>query len=336
MRKRFWRSLWVCAVVAVAVTVAALAARSQAARSPNAARAETPKVAVILSVGLKDTGYGRSALGGINRVKAQLGNQVDTADLVKPADFASAMSDFASRGYPLVILDGVEFQDAAKQVAPQFPKTTFVVVNGFLAAEPNLAAVNFEWEQAGFLGGIVAGLATKSNKLGNIGGVKIPPIQGLFYGFAQGAKQTNKKAKVTVSWVGTFTDPGKAKQVALAQISRGVDVIWAIADTGNTGIFQAVTEKNKKVIGYGVDESNLAPKNTLTTTIVKYGTVIFNVVKEFNEGQFKPTVEVVGFKDKVFDLAPIRGLTKAQVATALRLAKQAKAGKVPIKKLPVK
>lgn len=290
------------------------------------------KVAVVLSVGLKDTGYGRSALSGITKIKKDFGIDVATSDLVKPADFATSMSDYASRGFNVVIADGVEFQDAAKQVAAKFPKTKFVVVNGFLAAKPNLTAYNFRWEQAGFLGGLVAGVATKSNKLGNIGGVKIPPIQQLFFGFAQGVKKVNPAAVTTVSYAGSFTDPAKAKTVALAQISQGIDVIWAIADTANTGIYQAVKQKRIKAVGYGTDESSFAPKNIISTTLVDYGKVIYQAVARARAGTLQPTVYLEGFKEGVFGLAPFHGLlTSAQAAKVNALAKQAEAGKIPIK-----
>lgn len=331
MKVRFLRLAAVTSAVAGLVLGGTLAG---AAAQSKPAAAGSLKVAVLLSTGLKDTGYGRAAYSGILKVQKDFGIKAATADLIKPADFANAMTSYASRGYDLVILDGVEFQDAAKQVSAKFPKTWFVVVNGFLAGKPNLAAVDFEWEQAGFLAGIVAGLATKSNKVGNIGGIKIPPIEGLFFGFKQGLAVVNPKAAVTVSYVGSFTDPGKAKTVADAQISQGVDVIWAIADTANTGIFQAVQEKGIKAIGYGTDESSFAPKNIVSTTLVGYGTVIYGIVKLARAGKLQPTVYVEGFKQGVLGLAPFHGLLSAKdAAKATSLAKQAKAGKLKIEKM---
>jgi basic membrane protein A len=333
VKRKSWRAALGAFATAGLISTVALVGPSLGA-AKHVAATESPKVAVVLSVGLRDTGYGRSALAGINRIKSQLGLQVDAVDLVKPADFANSLSDFAQRGYGIVIADGVEFQEAAAEVAPKFPNTKFIVVNGFQAAEPNLTAEDFAWEQAGYLGGLAAGLSTKTNKIGNIGGAKIPPIERLFYGFAQGVKRVNPKAKVTISWVGSFTDPAKAKTTAQAQASRGIDVIWAIADTGNTGIFQAAKEKKIKVIGYGTDEHSLAPKNILTTTLVDYGKVIFNAVNLARSGALTPTVYVNGFKQGVLGLAPFRGsVPPAAVAKINRLAKQAEAGKVTIKKM---
>jgi basic membrane lipoprotein Med (substrate-binding protein (PBP1-ABC) superfamily) len=299
-----------------------------------AAEQAKPKVAVLLSVGLKDTGYGRSAFAGIEQIREELGNQVDHADLIKPADFATAMSDYAQRGYEIVIANGVEFQDAANRVAKQFPETRFVVVNGFQGAEPNLSAFDFEWEQAGYLAGIAAGLTTKSNKLGNIGGVEIPPIQRLFFGFQQGAKAVNPDAEVTETWVGSFTDTGKAGQVAEAQISQGIDTIWAIADTANPGIFEAADKQGAKVIGYGVDESDLAPDATLTTALVDYGKVIFTAVKLANDDQLEPKVYVQSYQDDVFGLAPLNDVDEETTSEIEKLAQEAQEGGVEIEKMP--
>ena len=322
------------ALITLATVGLVLAVALTSATAGSSKSAAEPKVAVILAVGLKDTGYGRSALAGITKLKNDFGIEVATSDLVKPADFATSLSSYASRGYNVVIADGVEFQDAAKQVAPQFPNTHFIVINGYLAAAPNLTAYDFEWEQAGFLGGLVAGAATKSNKLGNVGGIKIPPIQRLFFGFAQGAKRINPKSRTTVSWVGSFTDPGKAKAVTLAQISRGIDVIWAIADSANTGVYAAVKQKKIKAIGYGSDESSLAPRNIISTTVVDYGKTIYQAVALARQDKLQPIVYVQGFKQGVLGLAPFRGLlTRAQAARVNALATQAKAGKIAIKKM---
>lgn len=323
------RHLALLALVTAGLVLAVALSNAMAGRTKSAAGL---KVAVVLAVGLKDTGYGRSALAGITKIEKDFKIDVATSDLIKPADFATSLSDYASRGFNVVIADGVEFQDAAKQVAPKFPKTKFVVVNGFLAAKPNLTAYNFRWEQAGFLGGIVAGVVTKSNKLGNIGGIKIPPIEALFFGFAEGVKKVNPGATTTVSYVGSFTDPAKAKTVALAQISTGIDVIWAIADSANTGVYQAVKQKGIRAIGYGSDESSLAPKNIVSTTLVDYGKVIYDSVARAKAGTLQPIVYVEGFKEGVFGLAPFGGLlTSAQGAKVRALAKQAQAGKIPIK-----
>jgi len=329
VKQQSWRvALAVLATVALALGVALGGA--------GAANSK-PKVAVILSVGLKDTGYGLSALSGITKIQKQLGLEVASTDHVKPADFATALAGYASRGYGLVIADGVEFQDAAKEVATQFPDVQFLVINGFLGIPPNLSAMDFRWEQAGYLGGLAAGLATKTNVVGNIGGIKIPPIERLFYGFQQGLKAVNPKAKLVTSWVGSFTDPGKAKTVAEAQISKKVDVIWAIADSGNTGIFQAVTGKKVLAIGYGSDEYKLAPKHMVTTTLVDYGKTIFEGAKLAMEGKLEPKAYVNGFEEGVFGLAPTRGLMpKAMVAKLNPLVAKAKSGAVKIKPMPSK
>jgi basic membrane protein A len=322
-------SVLITAVAALAVAAVIVGGVSAAPARHAAAK---PKIAVLLSTGLKDTGYGRAAYSGILQLQKQFGIKIDTTDLIKPADFATAGETYASRGYDIVVYDGVEFQDAAKQVAAKFPKTNFIVVNGFLGIPPNLSAGTFVWQQIGFLAGLAAGLATKSNIVGGVGGVQIPPIVSLYDGYTQGVKYVNPRAKVIISWSGTFTDPAKAKTTAEAQISRGVDVIYAISDSANTGIYQAVKEKNIKAIGYGTDENSFAPKNVITTTLVGYGKVVHDLVTLAIKHQIKPQVYVFSFKTKTAGLAPFRGLVPPAVsAKILRLAKQAEAGKIPIK-----
>jgi basic membrane protein A and related proteins len=333
MRTSLWR---IVAALVLALAIGAMTAcgdDDDGNGSGAAGGGDGPRVAVLLSVGLDDTGYGRAAQQGIDQIEQELGSEVTAVDLIKPAEFASTMSDFARRGYDLVIANGVEFQDAAVRVAQQNRDTHFVVVNGFQAAPPNLSAFDFEWEQAGFLGGIAAGNATESNRLGNIGGVEIPPIQRLFHGFEQGAKEVKPDARVTTSYVGSFTDTGKAGNVAEAQMSRGIDVIWAIADTANPGIFDAAAQGDALVIGYGVDESDLAPDATLTTTIVDYGKVIFTAAQLFDQDNLEPRVYVQGFDQDVFDLAPIMNVDDAVAEQITETAERVKNGEFQIEKM---
>jgi basic membrane protein A len=291
------------------------------------------KIGVATSVTLK-SGYGAALQGGVDKIESELGNPVDIAQQVQPSEFTTTLKDFATRGYKLVMLDGADWQEAALSTAPQFPETTFVVVNGFQAAKPNVAAVDFEFEQSGFLAGIAAGLATESNKVGAIGGVELPPLARLFYGYEQGVKYVNPKAQVTVSYTGSWTDTGKAEQVAQAQLSKGVDVIWGIAETSNAGIYTAAQSAGAEVIGYGVDESQYAPGIMITTATVDYGKVFFDRAKEFDEGTLEPKLTTLGFEQDVLGLAPMASFVPKSVADeAEKLAAEAEAGKIEIKRM---
>lgn len=289
------------------------------------------KVALILTESLTTSNLGKAAAVGLQRIKKEFGLNVAVSDNQSPADMRPTLRDYAQRGYDLVVCQGASLQAPALEVASAFPNTKFVVVNGNKAQEPNAAAIDFVWEQGGFLAGAVAGLATKSNKVAGIGSIHIPPIDRLLNGFQQGVAYTNSKADVSLAYSGTFTDPAANKQTTLVQIAKGVDVVFTVATGGDPGVFQATDEKGILGIGYGTDESSLGPKSVATSLIVDYGTTIYDVVKLYINKQFAAKVYVYGLKDNVFGMAPYQHLPADVLSKAKDVVSKAEQGKTDIK-----
>lgn len=334
-----WPALAVVILVALSlVSVAACGSDDDDDGSGATASESTEKqgddIAIATSVSLK-SGYGKAVTDGADRIEQELGNKVDIAEQVAPAEFGSLLQDFATRGYKLVIVDGADWQEATLKVASRFEDTTFVVVNGFQPQKPNVAAIDFAFEQSGFLAGVVAGLATESNQVGGVGGVQLPPIARLFYGYEQGVKHVNPKAKTTISFTGSFTDTGKAASVTEAQLSKGVDLVWAIAANANAGIYKAAKDRGALAIGYGVDDRANAPGNLITTATVDYAKVFYDTAQAYNDGKLKPTLQTLGFDQGVLGLGPFgAGVDQAVIDKAKALEKQAKADKIEIEQMP--
>jgi basic membrane protein A len=259
---------------------------------------------------------------------------VNVQGSVAQADVQTTLEGLASRDYGLVIINGAEMQQQAQQVAPQFPKVKFVVVNGNAQAPPNLSSVTWKWEQSGFIAGLVAGSTTKTGKVSEITTIKIPPVLGLSYGFEQGVKHANPKATPIVSYMGINTpDTGLAAKITTTHASRGVDVVFALTTGADPGIFRVAGQKNMKVIGYGADETALGPKSILTSSLVDYKGAMVTVAKLFNDGKLEPKVYTYGFEDNAFDLAPLTNMPKAAADKITHMVDDAKAGKIEIKPL---
>jgi basic membrane protein A and related proteins len=291
------------------------------------------KVAIILTRPVSSA-FGKPATDAASVIKQQFGNAVTVQGGVAQADVQRTLQGYATRGYGLIIIDGAEMQQQAQQVAPQFPKVKFVVVNGNASAKPNLASATYSWEQSGFLAGIAAGLTTKTDKASTMSSIKIPPIEGLYYGFQQGVKQVNPSAKTTNSYMGTnVPDTGLAANLTAAQGSQGYDVVFTVATAADPGVFRGAKQKNMLVVGYGTDETNLGPKAILTSSLVDYKGTMVNMTRLFNSGQLQPKVYTYGFKDHAFKLAPLTNVPKATADKINKLAQQAMAGKFKIKTL---
>jgi len=288
------------------------------------------QVAILLT-NPQSSSFGQTAVNAGDQIESELGNEVTIQGGLTPANEQQTFEGYASRGTELVILHGAEMQQAAEQVAPQFPETNFVVVNGNAEEAPNLSSATYAWEEVGFLAGVVAGTATESNKVGQMSSLEIPPIEGIYVGFQQGVKEANPQATAINSYTGSNTDPGKAATATSVQASQGVDTVFTVATGADPGVFSTAEDKNMKVIGYGIDEANLGEDVILTSALVDYEGTMFEMAKKFNDGELKPTVYTYGIKDDVFSLAPIANVPGSTADEIQKIADETLAGKFKIK-----
>jgi basic membrane protein A len=277
---------------------------------------------------------GQPAATAATQIKQKSGNEVTVQGSVPVANVSQTLQGYATRGFKLIIADGAEMQQQAQQASAQFPKVEFVVVNGNASKAPNLASATYSWEQSGFLAGLAAGLVTKTNKVSTMSSLKIPPIEGLYYGFQQGVKAVNSGASTVNSYMGTNSaDTTLSANLTTAQASKGNDVVFTVATGADPGVFRAAQQHNMHVVGYGVDETPLGPKNILTSTLVDYTGTMVSLVKLYNDGQLQPKVYTYGFQDHAFSLAPIANVPAATAKKIETMAKQAQDGKFKIKTL---
>jgi basic membrane protein A len=249
------------------------------------------KVALLTPGPISDQSWNGSAYAGLMRIKDSIsGTQVSQIQVKTPAEFEENFRQYGAGGYSLVIGHGVEFQDAAARVGPEFPKTIYVTTGGN-TVRANVAAMSFSFDEPSYIAGIVAGSMTKSGTIGCIGGTEIPPVKAAFDAFTAGAKSVNPRVKVLVSYIGNWEDASAGKEQALAQLGRGVDVIFQDADAAGLGAFQAVREtKHAYIIGSNADQNAVAPEVTLGSVVIDLPRAFMVVAREVSSGQFKPRV----------------------------------------------
>lgn len=274
---------------------------------------DAPKVAILTSVGLKDNGLGRMTQAGGDKITKQFGADVDVAGDIKAEAWSDTFRNYASRGYDLVIANDITGQAAALEVGPEFPDTDFVIVGGFKSQDPNVSAVTNDYKDGGYLAGLAAGVATKTNHVAGIGADEsIAPIKELMEGFTAGVKKVNPEATVDISYTGIPTgDPIKATQQATAVLDKGADVIFGIANAGQPGLFKASEDAGAYAIGWGVDENELAPKTVVTSLQLDFIGMMVRIFERYEDGSLAPEVVSEGYKQDVFSLADFRGLLPA-------------------------
>ena len=260
------------------------------------------RVALLTPGPVSDQAWNGGAFAGLMRIKDSLGARISHIQTKTPAEFDENFRLYGEQGYSLVFGHGFEYQDAAKRVAPAFPKTIYVTTSGNQTGA-NIAGLEFAFEDGAYLAGIVAGAMTKSNVIGVIGGLEIPPVKRSFYAFEQGAKSINPKVRVIASYIGNWDDASAGKEQALAQIGRGVDVIFQNADAAGLGIFQAVRgAKGVRIFGANSDQNALAPEVTIGSVVIDLPHAFLLVAREVQAGTFKPRVISFGMNTDVVKL----------------------------------
>ena len=264
----------------------------------------TVKVGLAFDIGGRgDKSFNDSAYAGL--VKAQKLLKVVTKTVSATAGGAATEREdklrlLAQAGYNPIIAVGFLYADSVKKVAAEFPKTQFGIIDDSSIAAKNVSSLVFAEEQGSYLAGVAAAKASKSAKIGYIGGVRIPLLQKFEAGFVAGVKATNKSATVDVKYVteppdfSGFGDPAKAKVIAKGMIDAGADVIYAAAGGSGKGLFEAATDAaaaGKKVWTIGVDSDQYLTaspdeqKNMLTSMMKRVDVAVFDMIQQFVKGK---------------------------------------------------
>jgi basic membrane protein A and related proteins len=247
-----------------------------------------------------------------------LGATVSHIQTKTPAEFEEQFRQYGNQGYDLVFGHGFEFQDAAKRVGPDFPRTIYITTSGSTSGA-NVAGIEFAFADASYLAGMAAGSLTKSNILGVIGGTELPPVKESFAAFEQGAKSVNPRVRILTSYIGNWDDVSAGKEQALAQIGRGADVVFQNADAAGLGVFQAAREtRNALVIGSNSNQNTVAPDVTIGSVVIDLPHAFITVAREVKEGRFKPRVIRLGTSSDVVSLVLNPALQTRIPAAALR------------------
>jgi basic membrane protein A and related proteins len=260
------------------------------------------RVALLTPGPISDQSWNGGAYEGLMRIRDSLGAQVSHIQTKTPADFEENFREYGARGFNVVFGHGFEFQDAAKRVAPQFPRTIYVTTSGNTASD-NVAGISFSFADASYLAGMLAGAMSRSGTLGVIGGTELPPVKESFAAFQRGVLSVNPRARVLTAYVGNWDDVSAGKEQALAQIARGADVIFQNADAAGLGVFQAARERRGVyVIGSNSDQNGVAPQVTLGSVAIDLPRAFLDVAREVKAGTFRPRVVTFDAKSDVVRL----------------------------------
>ena len=252
------------------------------ALSAGAALAEP---ALIFDLGGKfDKSFNEAAFNGAQRWAEETGGKFLEIELQSEAQREQALRRFAESGANPVITTGFAFADPVNAVAGDYPDTKFINIDGWMPeVPPNVQLIGFQEHQGSYLVGMMAAMASESNKVGFIGGMDIPLIRHFACGYAQGVKAVNPDAEVIANMTGTtpaaWNDPVKGSELTKAQISQGADVIYAAAGGTGVGVLQTAADEDVLSIGVDSNQNHLHPGKVLTSMLKRVDVAVYDTMK---------------------------------------------------------
>ncbi|RFZ82538.1 BMP family ABC transporter substrate-binding protein [Shinella sp. WSJ-2] len=266
------------------------------------------KVNVAAISGYFAQGFGVSIVEGLNKAKADFGIDLKLVDTGNRAlDYEEQFSNLAKTGeYDLIFVMGWELVDALQKVSAAYPNQRFVFIDGVLDSDKIIYA-SFAEEQGSFIAGalaaLVENLGPEFDKIGDgkaigfVGGRDIPVIRNFLGGYEQGAKYAVPDVKVNSVFAGTFDDPAKGSELAMALYGQGTDIVYNVAGPTGEGVMQASAAADKYSLGVDVDMCASAPGNVLASMLKRGDIAVYSIIKDEVEG--KPVKAGV----RTFDLA---------------------------------
>ena len=261
---------------------AALAAAALAVSSSAAFAQAKIKVAAIYTVPVEQQ--------WVSRIDKALKAAVARGEIeyvfsenVSNADYERVMRGYAEAGNTLVVGEAFAVEAAARKVAKDYPKTSFLLGSSGKPQAPNFGVFDNFIQEPAYLSGMIAGGMTKSNKIGMVGGYSIPEVNRLMNAFMAGAKETNPKVEFMVSFINSWFDPPKAKEAAFAMIDKGADVMYA----ERFGVSDAAKEKGQLAIGNVINTQDKYPDTVVASALWNMEPTIDLAIKAAKAGKFE-------------------------------------------------
>ncbi|WP_340032309.1 BMP family ABC transporter substrate-binding protein [Paenibacillus sp. FSL K6-1122] len=267
------------------------------------------KIGMVTDVGgVNDKSFNQSAWEALQATETETGAAVKYLQSKSDEEYIPNLNEFVKGGYDLTWGIGFQLADAIKTVADQNPDAKLAIIDSVVDS-PNVKSVTFAEEEGSFLVGVVAGLTTKTNKIGFVGGMESPLIKKFEVGFREGVKAVNPDAKFISNYTGAFDKPDLGKAAAATLYNEGVDIIFHASGATGNGVFNEAIARKKQgqdvwVIGVDKDQSlEFGDEITLTSMIKKVDEAVKRVNKEVVDGTFAGGSENLTLKENGVGIA---------------------------------
>ena len=208
------------------------------------------------------------------------------SEKVSNTDYERVMREYCEAGHQLIVGEAFAVEDAARAVATDYPDRAFLIGSSFkpdAAANPNFSVFDNYIQDASYLSGIIAGAMTKSGKIGMVGGYPIPEVNRLMNAFMAGVREMRADAGFLVAFIGSWFDPPKAKETALAQIDAGADLLYA----ERFGVSDAAKDRGILAVGNVIDTQADYPDTVVASAIWHFEPTLDAAIAAIKAGSFK-------------------------------------------------
>jgi basic membrane protein A and related proteins len=261
--------------------------------------------AIIYDFGGKfDRSFNQSASAGVERFKKETGIPVREFEILNASQREQAMRQFARRGATIIVAVGFTQASAVETVAKEYPDVKFAVIDG-LVDLPNVESINFREQESSYLCGVAAAMASKTGKVGFVGGMDIPLIRKFAVGYKAGVASVDPKIEVIENMTGTtpaaWTNPSAGAELAKSQFGRGADVVFHAAGATGVGVMQAAADAGLLSIGCDSNQDYLHPGSVLTSAVKRVDVAVYTVFMEVKNGTWKPGTKDLGLAEEGVD-----------------------------------
>ncbi len=274
------------------------AAAAALALSATMSHAADDKPAVLFDIGGKfDKSFNEGIYNGAEKFKTEAGIAYGEFEISNEAQREQALRNFADQGYSPIIAAGFAQAAALEKVAKEYPDLKFAIID-MVVNLPNVQSIVFKEDEGSYLVGMMAAMASKSGKVGFVGGMDIPLIRRFACGYVQGVKAAKPDATVFQNMTGdtgaAWNDPVKGGELTKAQISQGADVIYHAAGGTGVGVLQAAADGGALGIGVDSNQNGMHPGKVLTSMLKRVDVATYDVMKTAKDGAFKPGIKSLG------------------------------------------
>jgi basic membrane protein A len=257
--------------------------------------------AIVFDMGGKfDKSFNEAAYNGAERFKRETGVAYREFEVTAEAQRDQALRNLARRGATVIVAVGFAQAVPVEGAAKEFPNVKFNIIDSVVNL-PNVQSFIFKEQEGSFLAGIMAAKASKTGKIGFVGGMDIPLIRAFGCGYVQGARLANPRVEVIQNMTGTtpaaWRDPTRGAELARAQFDRGADVVYAAAGGTGLGVLQAAKDQGKLSIGVDSNQNHLHPGSVLTSMIKRVDVAVYEAFKAAKDGKWQAGLRNLGLKE---------------------------------------